>query len=149
MEEVKGPVSAREVLERHLELSRSHDESDFLECYRDDSFLIMPTGVRRGREAIRACYRQLNEELPHAYYTYKVVIVEGEIGFLEWSAESPTHIVEDGADTYVIRDGYIKAQTIHYTVVARPRESTGGKCEARDRSGNAAESARHGSDKCD
>lgn len=114
-------MTPHEVMSRHLELSRSHSERDFLECYREDSFLIMSDGVRRGLEGIRACYRRLNRELPNARFTYKVVVIEHDVGFLEWSADSDTHVVEDGADSYVIRDGYIRAQTIHYTLVPKNR----------------------------
>ncbi|MBX9625535.1 MAG: nuclear transport factor 2 family protein [Gemmataceae bacterium] len=111
----------QEVLRRHLELSRFHSEEDFLTCYREDSFLIMPSGVRRGLEGIRDCYRQLNRELPNARYTYKVVVVEQHVGLLEWSADSDTHTVTDGVDSYVIEDGYIRAQTVHYTLVPKSR----------------------------
>lgn len=115
-------ATPQEVLDRHLKLSRSHSERDFLECYREDSFLVMPDGVRRGLEGIRACYHQLNRDLPNARYSYKVVIVEQDVGFLEWSADSDAHIVTDGVDSYVIRDRYIRAQTIRYTLV--PKEGT-------------------------
>lgn len=112
-------ATPEQVLDRHLEWSRSHSEEDFLRCYREDSFLIMPSGVRRGLENIRACYRQLNNDLPNARYTYKVRLIEQDVGFVEWSADSDTHSVADGADSYVIRDGYIRAQTIHYTLVPK------------------------------
>lgn len=62
---MKETATPQEVLNRHLELSRSNPEQDFLECYREDSFLIMPSGVRRGLERIR-CHHQLNQELPNA-----------------------------------------------------------------------------------
>lgn len=116
MKDIRTP---QEVLKRHLERSRTHSEEDFLECYREDSFLIMPSGVRRGLEGIRGCYRQLNQELPNARYTYKILVVEEDIGLLEWAADSDTHTVTDGADSYVIQNGYIRAQTIHYTLVPK------------------------------
>lgn len=116
---MKETATPQEVLNRHLELSRSGSEQDFLECYCDDSFLITAGGVRRGRDEIRACYEQLNRDLPNGRYTYKVVAIEQDVGFLEWSAESDTHVVTDGVDSYVFQDGYIRAQTIHYTLRTR------------------------------
>lgn len=116
---MKNTATPQEVLNRHLDVSRSRSEQDFLECYREDSFLVMRDGVRRGIEGIRACYRQLKQELPNARYKYKAVVVEQEVGFLEWSADSDTHTVLDGADSYLIRDGYIRAQTIHYTLLSK------------------------------
>ena len=112
-------ATAQEVLNKHLEFSRSNSEEDFLQCYREDSFLIMSGGVRRGLKEIRACYHQLNQELRNARYTYKVVIIEQDVGLLEWSADSDTHTVTDGVDSYVIQNGYIRAQTIHYTLTPR------------------------------
>lgn len=109
---MKDIVTPKDVLNRHLDFSRSLSEQDFLKCYREDSFVIMSSGVRRGLKEIRACYHQLNHELLNARYIYKVVVVERDVGFLEWSADSDTHTVTDGVDSYVIRDGYIQAQTI-------------------------------------
>ncbi len=44
------------------------------------------------------------------------MLVEGETGFLEWGGRGEHTRIKDGADSYVIRDGKIVAQTIHYTV---------------------------------
>jgi hypothetical protein len=45
-------------------------------------------------------------------------MAEGEMGFLEWTGEAGNGArVEDGADSYLIRDGRIRAMTIHYTVL--------------------------------
>lgn len=115
----KERLTAEAILDEHLKLSRSGSEEEFLRSYRQDSFLIMRTGVQRGLEAIRACYRQLNRDLPNARYTFKIRIVEKDIGFVEWSADSDTNRVLDGADSYVIGDGYIRAQTIYYTLVPK------------------------------
>ncbi|MFA5530567.1 MAG: nuclear transport factor 2 family protein [Thiohalomonadaceae bacterium] len=69
---------------------------------------------------MRAKVRLLSEQLPGGRWTYHTVMVEGELGFLEWSAEADNGArVEDGADSYLIRDGRIRAMTIHYTVVPR------------------------------
>lgn len=114
--------SPNDVLADHLERSRTGSEEDFLSSYREESFFIMPSGVRRGIDAIRGCYQQLKRDLPNARYTYQVTIVEENIGFLEWSADSDTNRVSDGADSYLIRDGYIHAQTIHYTLVPKSAE---------------------------
>lgn len=116
---MKIPILAEQVLDEHLELSRSGDEEDFLKSYREDSFIIMPDGLRRGLEEIRACFRILQQQLPNARYTYKARIVEQDVGLVEWSADSDISTVTDGADSYVIRDGYIRAQTIHYTLIPK------------------------------
>jgi len=114
-------LTPEEVLDRHLKQSRSENAEEFLQSYRDNSFLITSAGVYRGLQEIRACHQHLKDVLPNARYDYKVRLVEKNIGFLEWSADSGAHRVTDGADSYVIQDGYILAQTIHYTLIPKQR----------------------------
>lgn len=115
--------SPREVLDDHLAKARSGNsagvEDDLARNYSPDLVTLTGDGVYRGYDGMRQLARRLMQELPQARFQYRTLLVEGEIGFLEWSAESPAATVEDGADSYLIRDGRIVAQTIHYTV--RPR----------------------------
>jgi hypothetical protein len=61
--------------------------------------------------------QMLGEELPeHRGFQYTYVAVEGRMAFLEWAYEDAQVRVTDGADSYLIEDGKIVAQTIHYTV---------------------------------
>ena len=41
--------------------------------------------------------------------------IEGEIVFSEWTFESPSVKISDGIDTFIIRNGYIVAQTMRST----------------------------------
>jgi hypothetical protein len=50
---------------------------------------------------------------------YKNRLIEGRVAFLEWTSESEHACVRDGADSFVIENGWIVAQTIHYTVDAK------------------------------
>lgn len=45
----------------------------------------------------------------------KTQIFEGDILFLEWTANSAVSRVDDGVDTFVFRDGTIWAHTVRYT----------------------------------
>ncbi len=60
----------------------------------------------------------LEAQLPGASFTYTTVVTHGELGFLEWTADGPAARVRDGADSFLVRDGRIVMQTIHYTVEA-------------------------------
>ena len=75
---------------------------------------------RRGsladRAGVRELVRLLEEELPNAPYTYTNRLVADRMAFLEWTAEAERTRVRDGADSFLIEDGWIVAQTIHYTV---------------------------------
>ena len=43
-------------------------------------------------------------------------IFEGDVLFIEWSAQAEKTRVEDGIDTFVFRDGLIRVQTVRYTL---------------------------------
>jgi hypothetical protein len=111
--------SAREVLEDHLELADTWDfETDLARNFSEDVVLLTSYGIFRGIEGVRAKVRLLAEHLPGGRWNYRNIMAEGELGFLEWSAEADNGArVEDGADSYLIRDGRIRAMTIHYTVL--------------------------------
>lgn len=92
-------------------------EEDLARNFAPDVAVLTPWGIFRGHEGMRELARRLTRELPHARFEYRIVLVEGELGFLSWSGEGNNGArVCDGADSYLIRDGWIIAQTIHYTV---------------------------------
>ena len=81
-----------------------------------DCVILERRGVFRGRDGARELARLLSEELPDAPYTYANRLIDGRMAFLEWTAETENARVRDGADSFLIEDGWIVAQTIHYTV---------------------------------
>lgn len=111
--------TAREVLDDHLRLADAWDfETDLGRNFAADIVLLTGYGLFRGLDGVREKVRLLNEHLPGGCWTYRTIMAEGEMGFLEWSAVAENGArVEDGADSYLIRGGRIHAMTIHYTVL--------------------------------
>lgn len=110
--------SARKVLEDHLRLGREGTaEEDIPRNFSPDLVVLTRDGVHRGHEGLLRLAERLRSEVPNMRITYKTKVIEGEFGFLEWTAEGDGARIEDGADSYVIREGLIVAQTIHYTVL--------------------------------
>ncbi len=111
--------SAREVLDDHLRLAAAWDfETDVARNFSDDIVLLTGYGIYRGLDGLRAKVQLLADQLPNGRWNYTNIMAEGELGFLEWTAEADNGArVEDGADSYLIRDGKIREMTIHYTVV--------------------------------
>ena len=66
--------------------------------------LLITFGAYRGHTGVRQLARRMNGLLRDATFDYHELEVDGEIGFLRWSAH--------GADG--VRDGRIVARTIHY-----------------------------------
>ena len=111
--------SPQEVFEDHLRISYEGSvEQDMARNYAEDVVLLTGRGIYRGHEGLKELARQLQNELPECTFEYRTILVEGEVAFLEWTGRSASTSarVDDGADSFLIRDGQIVAQTIHYTV---------------------------------
>ena len=112
--------SAEDVLNDHLRQSKEGSvENDLARNYGEDVVLLTGLGVYRAHDGVRELNVMLHRELgPNATLEYRTQLLEGELGFLEWTArsEGAGTRIEDGADSYLIRNGKIVAQTIHYTV---------------------------------
>lgn len=106
-----------EVFEDHLRLAGEHRfDEDIERNVSPDCVILERRGIFHGREGARALARLLAQELPEAPYVYVNRLIEGRVAFLEWTAEAARTRVRDGADSFVIENGWIAAQTIHYTV---------------------------------
>ena len=118
--------SAREVLDDHLNIARDWGgeggfeeilEEDLRRNVAKDIVILFNKGTYRGHEGVKELARMLFEELPeHTAFEYTYTSVEGRMALLEWAYEDSTTRISDGADSYLIENGKIIAQTIHYTV---------------------------------
>ena len=118
--------TAQEVLDDHLKLAENWGgevgferglEQDIRRNTSEDIVILINRGTFRGHEGVRQLAHMLGEELPeHRSFEYTYTAVEGRMAFLEWVYEDGNVKVRDGADSYLIEEGKIVAQTIHYTV---------------------------------
>jgi len=104
-----------EVFAQHVKAVAAGDLDGIVVDYTDDSVVITPAGVARGKVAIRDAFVKLLDDLPNADWELKTQIFDGDLLFLEWAADSAVNRVDDGVDTFVFRDGMIRAQTFRYT----------------------------------
>jgi len=117
MDEDLRARSAEEVFDDHLRLAGEHRfDEDIQRNVSPDCIVLERRVVFRGHDGVRELVRLLVEELPDTPYIYTHRLVEDRIAFLEWTAEAQHTRVRDGADSFLIEDGWIVAQTIHYTV---------------------------------
>lgn len=111
--------SPAQVFEDHLRLAGEHRfDEDIERNVSPDCVILERRGVFHGREGARHLARLLGNELPGAPYVYTNRLLEGRVAFLEWTSEVEHSRVREGADSFVIENGWIVAQTIHYTVEA-------------------------------
>jgi hypothetical protein len=112
--------STREVLEDHLEKRAAGDlEADLATNYSSSTVLLSAEGIYRGAEGVGESADRLFRALGPSEFTYGELLIEGRFGFLEWSAVSENQRIDDGADSYLVEDGVITMQSVHYTVIDR------------------------------
>ncbi|WP_280460502.1 nuclear transport factor 2 family protein [Nocardia carnea] len=108
-----------EVFDDHLRLAAVHDiETDLERNYAHDCVILTGRGTYHGHDGVRTLADALTSELPDGRWHYRLRLTEGNMAYLEWSADAGEAVVEDGADSFMILDGKIVTQTIHYTIRA-------------------------------
>jgi ketosteroid isomerase-like protein len=105
-----------EVFQHHAEVLIAGDLDGIVADYSDDAVFITPSGVLRGKEGIRAAFTQLLADLPNADWAVPTQIYEGDVLFIEWTADAAQTRADDGIDTFIFRDGLIRLQTVRYTL---------------------------------
>ena len=107
-----------EVFEEHLRLrAEGLLEEDIQRNYSDDVVLLTSNSDLVGHDAIRTSASRLAEQLPDAQVTFLSKRVHGHYAFLVWEGRSPNLNAISGADSFLIQDGKIVFQSIHYLLV--------------------------------
>jgi len=109
--------TTREVLDDHLRRRADGDlEGDLRHNYHPDVNMLCPDGVLRGHEGIRRLDRLLSRYHADGSFRCHRLLTAGEVAVLEWSGvggRTDTLLLE-GMESFVVRDGLIVAQTVHY-----------------------------------
>ena len=114
--------STHEVFERHLELRKQGKlEEDIRQNYAGDCVLLTSYGVFHGHDGVRESAEILNRHVPEGNYHNNTKHVHEDTAFLVWSAQTESVSIQNGADSFVIRDGLIRVQTIYYTLIVTPQ----------------------------
>jgi hypothetical protein len=116
----KAQRSAADVLQDHLNL-REHGEldEDLRRNYAPAVVLLTARGVLQGHDGVRESAAFLYEAAAGHEYRYHLTVTDDRMAMLEWSATGHDTRIVEGVDSYLIEDGLIKAQTIHYRVESR------------------------------
>ena len=106
--------TAAEVLEDHLRLrSESKLEEDLERNYSPDVLVFSSEGRFYGHDGIRETASILDDFVDPGEYEYLEKHADGDIAFLTWKASRDGYDIH-GGDSFVIRDGRIVVQTIHF-----------------------------------
>jgi hypothetical protein len=74
--------------------------------------------VFRGHDGLRASAHRLWKALGEgSSYRYTYALADDRMALLEWNGSNDKLRVRSGVDSFLIEDGWIRVQTIHYRVV--------------------------------
>jgi ketosteroid isomerase-like protein len=106
-------LSTSDVLDRHLNSFAKHDLAGILADYSSDATLFTPAGPLRGQAAMEPFFQSLVSEFenPGSSFTIQQRWIEGDHGYILWTAETADNSYELGTDTFVVRNGKIVAQS--------------------------------------
>lgn len=111
-------MSVTEVIYSHLNFRLQGETGrDICANFSPDVVILSSFGRFYGHEGVQESARILADEISGGTFSYRQTLVEENYGFLEWTATTAEAKVRDGADSFVISDGLIVLQTIHYTVL--------------------------------
>lgn len=118
--------TTEEVLRNHLDRRCEGDlEGDLRQNYSEELVVLSKDGVFHGKDGIRKTASILSDSLPDARFHYDMVRTAGEFALLSWSARASNGSTTcHGADSFVVREGLIVAQTIHFEVTRTAEEDS-------------------------
>ena len=105
-------ASTKDVLEHHLKSFGEGDLKGILSDYAPHAVLFTPKGPLRG-DTIAALFQAMIAEFakPGAAFSLKQQFVEGDYGYIVWTAETADNVYEFATDTFIVREGKIAAQS--------------------------------------
>ena len=105
--------STKEVIENHLASFGERDLDGILSDYAPNAVLFTTAGPLRGIDSIRPLFEAMLAEFgkPGALFDLNQLSVDGDHGFIVWTAETAENVYEVGTDTFVVRDGKIQVQS--------------------------------------
>lgn len=115
-------MTTQAILDHHLAAFAAGDADEILKDYTDESVLITPDGVTRGRDALRTAFDGFLSGLfaPGAYdFVMDASHVEGEVAHIACHANCASAEVALGTDTFVVRDGRITVETFAAKIVPK------------------------------
>jgi ketosteroid isomerase-like protein len=114
-------TSTQAVVNHHLQAFRAGDMNGVVADYAPHAVLIVPNGVLRGVDGIRPLFQAMIDEFakPGATFDLQEQVVEGDVAFIRWVAETADNTYEIGTDTFIVRDGKILTQTFAFKATSK------------------------------
>ena len=113
--------STDDVIDDHLKAIERGDVNAVLSDYVPDAVLFRSDGIFKGVDAIRPVFEKFVAEFhqPGTTTNTKQRLVAGDYAYMLWTAETADNVYELAADTFVVREGKIVAQS--FTAKIKPK----------------------------
>lgn len=107
-------MSTKEVFEHHTEAFGDLDMEEIMADYDEDSIVVTNFGTYKGLNEIQSMFEDFFEEYdsPDVDFAVHDQVIEGDIAFFTWEADTLKHTYKFGTDTFIIQDGIIRYQTV-------------------------------------
>ena len=112
--EATSSAMTEKVLDHHLKAFGDRDMAAILADYTEESLILTPDGVVKGQKQLQPLFEAFFADFakPGAVFEVKQRIIEGEVAYIVWSAETADNIYELGTDTFLVRDGKIAVHSL-------------------------------------
>lgn len=106
-------TSTKDVIDHHLKAFSERDLTGVLSDYAPSVVFFTQNGPLHGPDAIRPLFQTMLAEFakPGAEFKMKEQFVDGDYGYILWTAKTAENVYELGTDTFIVRDGKIVAQS--------------------------------------
>lgn len=106
-------MNTEAVVKQHMVALGKGDMDAVMADYAANAILCSPQGMARGHAEIRATIEPFVKNIlpPGSDFKLQKMLVDGEVAYIAWAAESAGFRMPLGTDTFVVRDGKIVAQT--------------------------------------
>ena len=107
-------MSTQEVFEHHREAFGEQDMEGILDLRDEDSLVVTNFGVYQGLDEIEELFTDLFEVFSDEDLEFAILdeVVEGDVAFFSWEAETSDEVYSFGADTFIVIDDVIRYQTV-------------------------------------
>lgn len=104
----------QKIIDHHLEAFEQGDVDGLMLDYTESSTLITPERILTNLNEITALFNKFLADVvpPGCDFELYKKIINDDIAYLIWSAESENYKIPFGTDTFVIKDGKISTQTV-------------------------------------
>jgi hypothetical protein len=108
-----NPELTQQVVDHHWKAFQENNLEEVMADYTENSLLITPDSTYRGLAAIRGNFIAAFKAFPIGQNPLKLnkTVVERDVAYILWQANTPTFDLLFATDTFIIEDGKILSQT--------------------------------------